>query len=227
MNPLLTAACGEADNLISVVLRQHCPAQSRLSQRGTISNPTPRALRLDAAALAAGIDLTGSWFSAVKHQGGFLNFTLSENWYRAAAAQMPDPASLPSEPPLTTAFPAVIAPEDWRFAKALYGRPPAPEQCARQDASNPGWLVRYTLRRLNALEHRAPGPLFLNNPERALIRTLVQFDRGVSPRRQADYLYALACQLWELSLPSLSSALNQHCQAVLSSGLLALQKTAP
>lgn len=225
MNPLLTAACEEADNLIAAVLGARCPVRSRLSQRGTIANPAPRALRLDGAALAGSIDLTGSWFSHVEQEKGFLNFTLSEGWYQAAAAQAPEaPPPLP-EPPLTGVFPAVIAGEDWRFAKALYGAP-VPELCARQDASNPGWLVRYTLRRLKVLEARAPVTLPLRDAERSLLRTLARFEPGASPHQQADYLYALARQLWEQPLPALSLVLNRHSQAVLSAGLSALKPPA-
>ena len=218
MHPLLLCACTQADNCITAALGRPCPAPSRLSSRGTVANPAPRALHLDGAALAGQLSLSGSWFDSVSEEGGFLNFTLSRQWYQAAVEQPPGPEAFPDRFPVFSHDPVNISAFDWLFLWALRGRAPAPDLAARQDAANAGWLVRYTFRRLDMLEQRASHCLRWTPSERSLMETLAQFDPSAPPRRQADYLVGLSKRIWDIGPRRLPGLLSRHARGVLAAG---------
>ena len=108
-----------------------------------------------AAALARGTDLAGSWFDRAEALGGYVNLRLAPAWYGAvaSAAVVPGPVAETAVPPCP-AFPAALAPGDWKFlCRSAVGTVP-PALAARQDGENPAWLVRYTARRMAALAGR-------------------------------------------------------------------------
>lgn len=219
MNRLLIQACTQADERISAALGCPCPTKSRLSSRGTVSNPAALALGLDGERLASSIDLRQSWFHQVCIESGYLNFTLSPQWYQAALDELPSNLPQPPSFPRQTAdFSAEIHPEDWHFWLALKGKAPTPAMAARQDRENPGWLVRYTTQRLMDLEPRAEKNIAWDAGQRQLMLTLVQYPQGERPRRLAAYLVGLARQIWELAPQRLSAELNRYCQWVLVTG---------
>ncbi len=219
MNPLLAEALGQADALTRAALGGDCPVKSRPSRRGTVANAAPRALGLDGVKLAGCIDLTNSWFENVEAESGYLNFFPAPVWYDAAVEALPPVGPEAVLPTLDVDFPAAIAPEDWAFWQALRGTAPDPALLARQDAANPGWLVRYTARRLADLEPRAGAALDWTVERRQLLWTLAQLPREGSGRRMAGYLLALAGEVWGIHPQTLPLALNRHCQAVLNAGL--------
>lgn len=146
----IARACAEADRLTGT-------AGARLRQ-GQIASPAAfrlakkRGLSPEAAAerMAAELALAPRYFSAVLPQRGYLNFALSEEWYRRtedAALLLGCHGEEKQDIGREAGFPAAIVPFDGRFLAAL-GEPAAPERSARQDRENPGWLVRYTARRL-------------------------------------------------------------------------------
>lgn len=218
MNPLLIDACTQADNRIAAALGAACPVKSRLSQRGTVANPAPRVLRRDGEQLAGAIDLADSWFQAVTADGGYLNFTLSLRWYQSAVEAPPPVGKMVNVPGAPVEFSAEIVPEDWYFWKALKGRSPDPAIAARRDRENPGWLVRYTARRLEELEPRAAETIRWTEEERALMLELSRYPQGAQARTAAGYLLGLAQQVWEAGPQKLPAALNRHCQRVLAAG---------
>ncbi|MCD7887714.1 MAG: hypothetical protein LUG44_08920 [Clostridiales bacterium] len=219
MNPLLAEAVAQADGLTRAALGGSCPVKSRPSQRGTVANAAPQALGLDGTALAGRIDLAGSWFQAMEAEGGYLNFFPAPAWYNAAVERLPAAGPEAALPTLDVDFPAAIHPADWAFWQTLRGTAPDPALAARQDAANPGWLVRYTARRLAALEPRASSALDWTAERRQLLWTLVQLPREGTGRRMAGYLLALAREIWAVGPQSLPTPLNRHCQAALRAGL--------
>ncbi|MCD8147656.1 MAG: hypothetical protein LUD84_10365 [Clostridiales bacterium] len=219
MNPLLAEAISQADALTRAALGGGCPVKSRPSKRGTVSNATPQALGLDGAELTGHMDLTGSWFQRVEAAGGYLNFFPAPAWYCAAVEQLPPVGPEVDLLPLNVDFPATIHPEDWAFWQALRGTAPDPALMARQDAANPGWLVRYTARRLADLELRADAALDWTAERRQLLWTLAQFPQEGNRRRMAGYLLMLAGKIWDVGPQNLPLALNRHGQAVITAGL--------
>ncbi len=219
MNPLLADALRQADALTCAALGGRCPVKSRPSRRGTVANAAPQALGLDGGALAGRIDLTGSWFQKVETEGGYLNFFPAPAWYDAAVEQLPPVGPEAALPPPKVDFPAAIHPADWAFWQALRGTAPDPALVARQDAANPGWLVRYTARRLAVLEPQSDTALDWTAERRQLLWTLAQLPQEGNGRRMAGYLLALAKEIWDIRPQALPLLLNRHCQAALNAGL--------
>ncbi|MCD7843731.1 MAG: hypothetical protein LUG17_03805 [Clostridiales bacterium] len=219
MNPLLAEAVSQANDLTCAALGGDCPVKSRPSKRGTVANAAPQALGLDGAKLAGCIDLAGSWFQKVEAESGYLNFFPALAWYNAAVEQLPPVGPEATLPTLNVEFPATVHPADWRFWQALRGTDPDPALVARQDAANPGWLVRYTARRLTDLELRANPELDWTAARRQLLWTLAKFPQQGTGRRVAGYLLALAREIWAIGPQTLPLALNRHGQAALNAGL--------
>ncbi|MCC8074362.1 MAG: hypothetical protein LIO95_00220 [Clostridiales bacterium] len=219
MNPLLAKAISQADDLTRAALGGDCPVKSRPSKRRTVANAAPRALGLEGAELVERIDLTSSWFQKVEAEGGYLNFFPALAWYNAAVEQLPPVGPEEALPTMNVEFPATLHPADWRFWQALRGTDPDPALMSRQDAANPGWLVRYTARRLADLEPRASAALDWTAERRQLLWTLVQFPQQGNRRRVAGYLLALAGEIWDVGPQALPLALNRHGQAALNAGL--------
>ncbi|MCD8189481.1 MAG: hypothetical protein LUD78_04555 [Clostridiales bacterium] len=219
MNSRLAEAISQADALTRAALGGRCPVRSRPSRRGTVANAAPQALGLDGVELTGRIDLAGSWFHKVEAEGGYLNFFPAPAWYDAAVdAPSPVGPEIVLQP-LDVVFPAVIAPEDWAFWQVLRGTGPDPALVARQDAANPGWLVRYTARRLADLEPRACATLNWTAERRQLLWMLAQLPQEGNRRRMAGYLLALAREIWDIGPQTLPLALNRHSQAALNAGL--------
>ncbi|MCD8051884.1 MAG: hypothetical protein LUE89_09440 [Clostridiales bacterium] len=219
MNPLLAEALRQADDLTRAALGDDCPVRSRPARRGTVANAAPQALGLEVAELAGHIDLAGSWFQKVEAEGGYLNFFPALAWYNAAVERFPPVGPEAALPTLDVEFPAAIHPADWVFWQALRGTAPDPALTARQDAANPGWLVRYTAWRLADLEPRANPAMDWTAERRQLLWTLAQLPQEGNRRRMAGYLLALAREIWDTGPQALPLALNCHCQAALRAGL--------
>lgn len=174
-----------------------------------------------AAALARGTDLAGSWFDRAEALGGYVNLRLAPAWYGAvaSAAVVPGPVAETAVPPCP-AFPAALAPGDWKFlCRSAVGTVP-PALAARQDGENPAWLVRYTARRMAALAGRGGGepPPVWAPGDRELLRLTAEY-----PARRREpgpalgrYLAALVRQLWRLE--PVSGAVQRACAGVLAAG---------
>lgn len=214
MRELLREACRQTEQAIGEALGRTCPVRSRLSQRGTIANAAPKALRLDGEELASRLSLEGTWLESVSCENGFLNFTLREEWMRAAAERPPAEQPLPPLPAVPVSFPARIHREDWFFA----GKKASPTLCARQDQENPGWLVRVTEERLHGLEARAVCREDWTEEEKALLLRLAALDEGMSRGRLRDELTTLARLIWRIGPHRMDPRLNLCCQRVLHNG---------
>lgn len=222
MHPLLRTACAQADRAISVAIARPVPVPTRPSDRADLASAAPRALHMDAQALAGRLDLTGTWLESVTARSGFLNFTLSPAWYEAAAACPPEVVPIPALSPVSVNYPGKIAPFDWHFLTALRGRVPDPALAARQDAANSGALLRLTLRRLEQVEGRVPPETVWREEHRRLLLLLAQFEPKARPKRQAIYLEAVARQAWDLGPLHLSAPLLCTVRGVLTQGCAAL-----
>lgn len=214
MRELLRAACQQTEQAIEAALGRPCPVRSRLSQRGTIASPAPKALHLDGAELASRLSLDGTWLESVSCENGFLNFTLREEWMQAAAERPPAEQPLPPLPEVPVSFPARIHREDWFFA----GKKASPALCARQDQENPGWLVRITEERLRRLEARAVCRSAWTEEEKALLLRLAALDEGMSRGRLRDELTAIARLVWRIGPHRMDGRLNLCCRRVLHNG---------
>lgn len=175
--------------------------------------------------LAARLSLAGTPFSSAEAESGYLNFTLSEEWFRAlpsfwteTAAELPqEGVSFLETPVKDEAFPARYVPFD-RVFLSLLRRQDSLSLCARQDAENPGWLVRYTLRRLADLRQRsgtqaavqaehAPVPdavFVLTDAERELLLLAAELP-GLDGRRRAQGVLALCQAVWAAAPQRLST----------------------
>ncbi len=206
----------QADSLTAGALERPCTVKSRLSQRGTIAHPAPRALGVDGNALISRLDLRGSWFESVEAEGGFLNFTLSERWYEEAVRETVIPVRLSRAYPPPPAFPAKIEPFDWAFLWALRGKMPDPSLAARQDGENPGWLLRYTVKRLQGLEKRSSPVCVWTEEERRLMRLAADAPLdSVGDKRKALYLTALTREIWTVKPEHIPQPLNRVLQTTL------------
>lgn len=214
MQQLLRTACQQADSVLAAALGYPCPVKSQLSPRGTVANPAPRALHLDGEALLPRLVLDDTFLESVTCEGGFFNFILKEAWFTAAVQQPLDWDELPTLSPVETDFPAAIHPGDWAFA----GKKASPALCARQDEKNPGWLVRITEQRLQAVEARAQTELHWTDPSKKLFLHLAAYDEGMRTGRLCAYLTELAQMVWQAHPHRLPAPLNRCCQAVLHNG---------
>lgn len=222
MHALLRCACAQADRALAQVLQGPPPVPARPSDRADLASAAPRALGADGAVLAARLNLSETWLEGVSARDGFLNFTLSGAWYEAAVGQPPELVSLPTLPPVQTGFPGRIDPFDWAFLCALKGRPPLPALAARQDAANPGALVRLTLRRLEQVQDRVPPEIAWTQQNRRFLLLLARFEPQARPKRQALYLQSVAEQVWELGPLRLSAPLLRFARGVLTQGSAAV-----
>lgn len=222
MHPLLREACVQADRAVSAAMNRPVSVPARPSDRGELASAAPRALHVDAEALAGRLDLSGTWLAAVTPQAGFLNFTLSAAWYEAAAAASPEIVPFPALSPVPMDFPAKIDPFDWRFLTALRGRAPDPALAARQDAANAGALVRLSLRRLEQVEGRVPPLTVWGEENRRFLLLLAQWEPDARPKRQAMFLESAARKVWDLGPLCLSAPLLRFARGALSQGCAAL-----
>lgn len=214
MKRLLETACRQADEVIERGLNRPCPVKSRLSPRGTIANPAPKALQLDGTELAQRLCLTGTVLERVTCEGGFLNFTLKEEWFDAAVKCPLALEEIPQLPPIKVDCPAFIHPGDWAFA----GKKAKPELCARQDEGNPGWLVRITEERLKTLENRAKSSICWTQEQKMLLLKLASYDEEMSVGRLSAFLTDLARLIWQQKPHRIPRDLNRCCQSVLHNG---------
>lgn len=214
MKDLIQAACRQADAALEAALGELCPIQSRFSPRGTIANPFPRISGRDGEELAGGISLGGTFLEAVSHQGGFLNFTLGSDWYDAALKLPLQEKPFPPLPPCSLSFSAQIHPEDWAFA----GKQADPQRCARQDAANPGWLVRITEQRLRSVEPFAKEDVCWTDDLRRLLLQLAALEGEKSAGRLSLQLGDAARLIWQIGPHRLPAPLNRLCRVSLHNG---------
>lgn len=222
MHALLCGACAQADRAIALAMDRPVSVPARPSDRADLVSAAPRALGTDAAALAERLDLSGTWLDCVTARAGFLNFTLSAAWYEAAVTQPPEIVLLPDPSPVSMDFPAKIDPFDWCFLNALRGKVPDPALAARQDAANPGALLRLTLRRLEQVEGRVPPVTDWTEETRRFLLLLAQLEPAARPKRQAIYLETVARRVWDLGPLHLSAPLLRFARGALSQGCAAL-----
>lgn len=218
MHSLLTSACAQADDCIAAALARTPRARTAPSPRGTLASAAPRSCGTDAEALAQRLALAGTWLEEVQAVNGFLNFTLSTQWYEAVIRQPLSAPPMEELTPLEHPFPASIHPFDWAFFCALRGKKPQPELMARQDQSNPGWLLRVTLRRLERTEERCACSTAWTAEARALLLLLARYEESAGAKRQALYLTQVCQELWSFGPLRLSAPLNRFAQGVLRSG---------
>lgn len=214
MEQLLAVACQQADAAIEKAISRPCPVKSKLSPRGTIANPAPKALHLDGEELAGRISLENSWLDTVTCDNGFLNFTLSQKWMDAAAHAEGEWTEFPPLPPVPVTSPALIHSEDWFFM----GKKASPALCARQDEENVGWLVRMTEERLKKVEPRADVDNLWTKERESLLLRLAAYDESMSEGRLRDYLVDLARAIWQIHPHRLPLPLNRCCQRTLHNG---------
>jgi hypothetical protein len=179
---------------------------------------------MDGETLAARMDLSSTWLEAIAAEDGFLNFTLRRSWFSTAAAQPPEIVLFPELPPVDVDFPAGIHPFDWRFLTALRGRTPDPALAARQDAENPGALVRLTLRRLEQIAPRASQGVLWDQKSRRLLLLLSRFEPEAQPKRQSIFLAGVVRQIWDLGPLRMPAPMVVFALGVLSQGCAALTK---
>lgn len=228
----LRRACAAADALTGV-------PGARL-YRGRIASPagfadTGDASPEDAAAnCAARLSLTGTPFSDVETAGGYLNFTLSEGWFRALpsfwtethAGAARDALPFSETPVRDAGFPSSYVPFDRRFLAAL-GQRENPAVYARQDAGNPGWLVRYTLRRLAFFRRgadegesaAASAPdCPLSRAERELLLLAAELP-GLDGRRRARGVLTLCRAVWAVTPQKLGALSLETAERALRDAL--------
>ena len=198
-------------DLLSETVRQAetlAPGPWRV-HNGCLATPAPFRLAKErqtsaevcAQALAASVDLTGTWFSQAVPAGGYLNLVFAAEWYDAAAREPAQVGMMVTRPvPPVPAFPAEIFPSDWRCLCRTQKKPPTPQLAARQDAGNPAWLVRYTAQRLQKLAERStPVSQDWTEGEQALLRLAAEFAQRQerdTPGQLFRYLTELARQVW-------------------------------
>lgn len=198
-----------------------------------IASPAAFALARDAGqpaealaeALARSLPLMGSCFSGVEAQGGYLNFTLSQGWYRsvedAALLWKTNPqGARQTRPP---DYPAAIHPQDWRLLTLLgRGKAPDPGLAARQDRENPGWLLRYTARRLAAFGGNRPSEGYTAQ-EQALLLSLAEcLEQAAGSLPLARSLLAAAEAVWRVTPQRLPPRTARAACRVLEQGLQTL-----
>ena len=223
---MLTETVRQAETLAPGPWRIHngclaTPAPFRLAKERQTS------AEVCAQALAASVDLTGTWFSQAVPAGGYLNLVFAAEWYDAAArepAQVGVPVTDPV-PPIPD-FPAEIFPGDWRCLCRTQKKPPTPQLAARQDAGNPAWLVRYTAERLQRLAERSvPVSQDWTEGEQALLRLAADFAQRQerdTPAQLFRYLTGLARQVWQVRCFVGGAAVR--CGRVLAAGYAGLSR---
>lgn len=218
MHPLLISACAQADDCIAAALGHAPGARTVPSPRGTLASAAPRSCGADADTLAERLVLSGTWLEGVQADNGFLNFTLSAQWCDVVVRQPWSAPPLEGLAALKHPFPASIHPFDRAFFCTLRGKAPQPELIARQDRTNPGWLLRVTLRRLEHIEARCACSTAWTAEARALLLLLARYEESASAKRQALYLSQVCQELWCFGPLRLSAPLNRFAQGVLRSG---------
>ena len=218
-------------DLLSETVRQAetlAPGPWRV-HNGCLATPAPFRLAKErqtsaevcAQALAASVDLTGTWFSQAVPAGGYLNLVFAAEWYDAAARE-PAQAGVPVTDPVPPIpdFPAEIFPGDWRCLCRTQKKQPAPQLAARQDAGNPAWLVRYTAERLQRLAERSvPVSQDWTEGEQALLLLAAAFAQRQerdTPGQLFRYLVELARQVWQVRCFAGGAAVR--CARVLAAG---------
>lgn len=217
---LLSETVRQAETLAPGPWRVHngclaTPAPFRLAKERQVS------AEVCAQALAASVDLTGTWFSQAVPAGGYLNLLFAAEWYDAAAREPAQVGTMVTRPvPPIPDFPAEIFPGDWRCLCRTQKKPPTPQLAARQDAGNPAWLVRYTAQRLQRLAERSvPVSQDWTEGEQALLRLAAEFAQRQekdTPAQLFRYLTGLARQVWQVRCFVGSAAVR--CGRVLAAG---------
>ncbi|MCD8340876.1 MAG: hypothetical protein LUC87_01835 [Clostridiales bacterium] len=179
-----------------------------------------------AAALAQRLALEGTCFTAVQAQGGYLNFTLAPGWYRSvedAALLAEYPARNMQHPAAIPAYPAAIHPLDWRLLTLLgRGEAPAPGLAARQDGENPGWLLRYTARRLAAFGGDTPSEGYTAEEQALLLRLAECLEQTGGSLPLAKSLLRAAEAVWRITPQRLPPRTALAACRVLEQGLRSL-----
>lgn len=215
----LARACLLADRLTGT-------AGARLWQ-GKIASPA--AFRLakkrglppqrTAEVLASELTLDGRYFSTVTPERGYLNFTLSDGWYRhveEAALLADDRRGIVQDSEPVCGFPATVAAFDRRFLTAL-GEDAAPERAARQDRENPGWLVRYTALRLEWFGSASAPACYPDEGRAVLLAAAALPAAGTKETSRA--LLHLAEQVWAASPQRLPPRTAEAARRMLQGGI--------
>lgn len=222
----LARACAAADRLTG--------APGARLREGVIASPAAFSLARNtgqsadalAAELASRLSLEGTCFSAVEAQGGYLNFTLSRSWYRSvedAALLAEYPVQKMQYPVELPDYPASIHPFDWRLLTLLgKGKAPGPDLAARQDRANPGWLLRYTARRLAAFGGDVPSGAYTAQERAPLLALAECLEREGGSLRLARSLLALTDAVWQISPQRLPPRTAAAAGRVLEQGLRSL-----
>ncbi|MCD7857535.1 MAG: hypothetical protein LUG55_07005 [Clostridiales bacterium] len=181
---------------------------------------TPEAL---VGALAHRLPLEGTCFSAVEAQGGYLNFTLSQGWYRSvedAALLVEYPVQKGQYPVTLPDYPASIHPFDWRLLTLLAkGKAPSPGLAARQDRENPGWLLRYTARRLAAFGGETPPKAYTVEEQGLLLALAECLEQAAGSLPHARSLLRAAEAVWRVAPQRLPPRTALAACRVLEQGL--------
>ncbi len=177
-----------------------------------------------ARALAHRLPLEGTCFSAVEAQGGYLNFTLSQGWYHSvedAALLVEYPVQKEQYPVTLPDYPASIHPFDWQFLTLLgKGKAPSPGLAARQDRENPGWLLRYTARRLAAFGGETPPSGAYTVEEQGLLLALAEcLEQTAGSLPHARSLLRAAEAVWRVAPQRLPPRTALAACRVLEQGL--------
>lgn len=219
-------ACREADLILSQALGYPVPVHTRKSRGERVSNPAPRAFRLDGAAVLEQLSPNPKFFQAITLENGFFNFYFSSAWYTWIIEDSPVPAArreISAFQP--SASPAALSPEDLRFLTALYSCLPHWTLAARQDQGNPAWLVRYTQTRLCTLEGYSPSTNTFSREIRKLLCLAADYPsvcNGAS-KILAQYLYDLSKAVWDITPQRLPQNVR-HCMGnILKAGLCAFE----
>ncbi len=197
------------------------PVKTRKSKGERVSNPAPRALKLDGQPILERLAPSADFFRSIALENGFFNFYFSSRWYALVIEDTPCPA-IRREIPLgkEISSPCPLTLWDLRFLTALCGAAPDWTLAARQDQGNPAWLVRYTAARLAALEGR-PGPAGFSREIRDLICLAADYPcvSGAESRTLARYLCALSHAVWEITPQKLPEAARRCVGEVLRAGM--------
>ncbi|MCD7919369.1 MAG: hypothetical protein LUG45_04740 [Clostridiales bacterium] len=193
----------------------------------SLAKDAPQPAEALAEELARRLPLEGTCFSAVEAREGYLNFTLSQGWYRSvedAALLAEYPVQKMQYPVKLPDYPASIHPFDWRLLTLLgKGNAPGPGLAARQDEANPGWLLRYTVRRLAAFGSEATPSDGYSAAEQALLLTLaVCLDQTAGSLPHARSLLWAAEAVWRVSPQRLPPRTALAACRVLEQGLYSL-----
>lgn len=215
----IARACAAANQLTGT-------GGARLRQ-GEIASPA--AFRLaktyglppEAAAEVIASELTPDerYFSGVTPQRGYLNFVLSDAWYshvEDVTLLTEYPESAVQDSGIMLDFPAPVCPFDRSFLEAL-GEEALPGRAARQDRENPGWLVRYTAKRLERFGNTLAPPRYPDGGK-AVLLAVAAFPAG-GRKETARALLRLTERVWAVSPQKLPPRTAEAARRALRRGI--------